>query len=114
MELATLQLKQNCDFESYVGNGDCDDFANTESCFYDGGDCCDEYSDFSYCKECFCHPDTPAMFFEKMPKTETVLEASSTTPDSGISIEPMYNSCSCLNKFMPIVYLLLIKIIKNF
>ena len=43
-----------------LGDGYCDDQANTEQCFYDFGDCCD-YTDYqtsrSLCTECFCYAD---------------------------------------------------------
>ena len=43
-----------------LGDGYCDDEANTEQCLYDLGDCCD-YTDYvtsrSLCTECFCYAD---------------------------------------------------------
>ena len=42
----------------FLGDGICDDFANTKACLYDMGDCC-YYSNYnvshSKCSECFCH-----------------------------------------------------------
>ena len=53
--LADVQLddSSNCDFKSYVANGICEDFANTPSCNYDGGDCCGP-SNYAYCGLCQC------------------------------------------------------------
>ena len=38
----------------WVGDGYCDDVANTESCTYDGGDCCGANVNTQYCTECQC------------------------------------------------------------
>lgn len=38
----------------WVGDGKCDDYTNTQSCDFDGGDCCLEYKDTTYCTECAC------------------------------------------------------------
>ena len=47
-----------------LGDGFCDDEANTENCLYDLGDCCD-YSDYSksrsLCTQCFCQADIPSL-----------------------------------------------------
>lgn len=37
--LQNYPLRDSCFFASYVGNGVCDDLANTEACSYDGGNC---------------------------------------------------------------------------
>ena len=41
----------------WIGDGQCDDILNIESCNYDGGDCCLSANkvDVSFCVECFCH-----------------------------------------------------------
>ena len=43
-----------------LGDGYCDDEANTEQCLYDLGDCCD-YTDYSIsrslCTQCFCYSE---------------------------------------------------------
>lgn len=45
---------------TWLGDGFCDDNANTEACLYDLGDCCD-YLDYnvsqSTCAECICIVD---------------------------------------------------------
>ena len=47
-----------------LGDGFCDDEANTEVCLYDLGDCCD-YTDYltsrSLCTQCFCQADIPTL-----------------------------------------------------
>ncbi len=47
------QLEQ-CDRLDYLQDGYCDDITNTKECLYDGGDCCCQDADFSYCSECNC------------------------------------------------------------
>ena len=48
------------EFVDLLGDGYCDDEANTEQCLYDLGDCCD-YTDYSisrsFCTECFCYAE---------------------------------------------------------
>ena len=38
-----------------VGNGICNDEANSQGCNYDGGDCCLACANTEHCKECACH-----------------------------------------------------------
>ena len=48
-----------CDYYNdlgYVGDGLCDDGANSAECGYDGGDCCGDDVKTDYCNECICHP----------------------------------------------------------
>ena len=46
----------------FLGDGYCDDEANTEACLYDRGDCCDFHSiSQSLCIECFCYGDLPSL-----------------------------------------------------
>ena len=48
------------DLVDFLGDGYCDDEANTEACLYDMGDCCDFNSiSQSLCIECFCYGDLP-------------------------------------------------------
>ena len=51
--------KSACPKENYVGDGYCDDATNIEECFYDGGDCCNKNSEYLFCNECVCHPNSP-------------------------------------------------------
>jgi hypothetical protein len=51
-------LGPSCDI-SYMGDGYCDDITNIEGCGFDGGDCCLDDIDTSYCDECLCLEDTP-------------------------------------------------------
>ena len=37
-----------------IGNGFCNDEANTAGCSYDGGDCCGECTNTELCIECIC------------------------------------------------------------
>ena len=42
----------------FLGDGICDDFANTKACLFDLGDCCDSTNytlSHATCFECFCH-----------------------------------------------------------
>ena len=48
-----------CDHKSWVGDGDCDDEANTPGCYYDGGDCCLENVITDFCNSCECLDPTP-------------------------------------------------------
>jgi hypothetical protein len=36
-------------------NGYCDDRANIEECYFDGGECCLDYVVVDYCEECMCY-----------------------------------------------------------
>ena len=47
-----------CDYYNdlgYVGDGLCDDGANSAECGYDGGDCCGDDVNTYWCDECICH-----------------------------------------------------------
>ena len=43
-----------CEKPSWKGDGYCDDMNNVASCDYDGGDCCGDNVDTSYCTQCLC------------------------------------------------------------
>ena len=67
--VVSIQMNENttsCSNELMIllGDGFCDDEANTESCLYDLGDCCD-YTDYSksrsLCTQCFCQADIPSL-----------------------------------------------------
>ena len=62
----------------YVGDGYCDDFDNVEECNYDGGDCCDQSADKSYCEICQCYNEsfssTLSTTASSTTKTSTVLD----------------------------------------
>ena len=47
----------NCEFhfESWIGDGICDDGTNSEDCNYDGGDCCLDFVVIDHCLDCCCH-----------------------------------------------------------
>ena len=40
-----------------IGNGFCNDEANTAGCGYDGGDCCGNCANTDLCTECTCHDE---------------------------------------------------------
>ena len=42
----------------HVADGYCDDIANTDICYWDGGDCCGPNRVIDYCTECQCHETT--------------------------------------------------------
>ena len=46
-----------CAYLHLIGNGFCNDEANTADCNYDGGDCCGPEVDKKYCADCICHED---------------------------------------------------------
>ena len=46
---------RDCQFESVIGDGICDQEANNEDCQYDGGDCC--YADCKVCSDGNCNSD---------------------------------------------------------
>ena len=54
-----LSKECNEDFKWYIGNTDafCDDFVNTASCNFDGGDCCGPNRKINYCSQCICYED---------------------------------------------------------
>ena len=43
-----------CKIPEWKGDGVCDDENNCGSCDWDGGDCCGNYVDTSYCTDCLC------------------------------------------------------------
>ena len=48
-------MEKECMHQSWIGDGICDDEANTEVCNFDGGDCCGSDADFSFCEQCICY-----------------------------------------------------------
>ena len=45
-----------------IGNGLCNDEANTEDCNYDNGDCCGACKNTDHCTDCLCHEETTLDF----------------------------------------------------
>ena len=43
-----------CFFPNWIGDGYCDDENNFHECNYDGGDCCGDSVNITYCNECLC------------------------------------------------------------
>ena len=69
--LADIEVQEDvCRYHTYVGNGFCEDFANTPECMYDGGDCCGP-SNYQYCASCQCLYDEYELI-----DTKTYLESS--------------------------------------
>lgn len=56
--LTDYPVQDNCFYKDRLGNGVCDDLANTQECNFDGGDCClfDEAA-FQACNDCQCKYD---------------------------------------------------------
>merc|ERR1711860_457820 len=50
-----LSSELNCDLMS--DDGFCDDLCNHPEQNFDGGDCCLDYIDITYCTECYCYND---------------------------------------------------------
>jgi hypothetical protein len=46
-----------CPAESWIGDGSCDDETNIEACYFDGGDCCLDNDNITLvsCTICLCH-----------------------------------------------------------
>ena len=59
---------------SYIGDGYCDDDANTKECQWDGGDCCGEkeFDNLYYCTVCECK-------WEQMTTTTAATTPTTTT-----------------------------------
>ena len=46
--------KDNCDFPDYIGDNICDDGNNNMHCNWDGGDCCIDNVNTTFCNHCDC------------------------------------------------------------
>ena len=57
-----------CSHPYLVEDGYCNDITNNPECNYDGGDCCHELADFSYCLHCECLTPPAAKMAAIMPK----------------------------------------------
>ena len=59
----TVTTYSGCDSPIWQGDNSCDDENNNANCNYDGGDCCGENVDTSWCTQCQCldpaHSTTP-------------------------------------------------------
>ena len=53
-ETSLIETEHKCQYSEDQGDGFCDDEANTESCHFDFGDCCNQDSDKSLCTNCIC------------------------------------------------------------
>ena len=54
-----------CIKPNWKGDGFCDDMNNVASCDYDGGDCCGNNVDTTYCDDCECLDPQMATCFDK-------------------------------------------------
>ena len=50
----TTVSSSGCGYPGYKGDNYCDDENNNANCDYDGGDCCGDNVDTSYCTQCQC------------------------------------------------------------
>ena len=50
----TATCSDTCGGPDYKGDGACDDNNNNCGCEWDGGDCCGENVDTTYCSVCEC------------------------------------------------------------
>ena len=51
---AKTSASQELECPLWIGDGFCDDSANTIECNYDGGDCCGSYINELFCTQCLC------------------------------------------------------------
>jgi hypothetical protein len=45
----------DCAYGQLVGNGHCNDEANSADCLYDGGECCGGCVNTDHCSDCLCY-----------------------------------------------------------
>ena len=50
----TTTDSSGCDYPDWVGDEYCDDENNIADCSFDGGDCCGDNVDTSFCSQCLC------------------------------------------------------------
>ena len=65
----TSELPVFCLFENLIGDGLCQDEANTNECNFDGGDCCGSDVNTTYCVSCQCVMQSPGDFSTTMSAT---------------------------------------------
>ena len=63
-----------------VGDGYCDDIANTQICNWDGGDCCGPYANTDHCSDCTCQD--PNLTTQMSTISTTVTTSNPTTTGS--------------------------------
>ena len=51
---STTTAPSACDYPDWQDDGFCDDENNNSNCEYDGGDCCGDNVDTSWCTQCLC------------------------------------------------------------
>ena len=68
----------------HVADGYCDDIANTDICYWDGGDCCGPNRVIDYCTECQCH-ETTTTTTTGSPTTTGYTSGTSTTTGKSFS-----------------------------
>ena len=92
IELHTT-IAYNCSskLSDMKGDGICHDSLNTESCNFDGGDCCNEdsYFGYPYCTRCECL-EVPLVANETLQNNFTMMPGNLTTLNESIAeIEPI-------------------------
>ena len=71
-----------CGFPNWQGDKVCDDMNNNADCDYDGGDCCGDFVDTSYCRLCQCLDPTHTTPSTTMFATSTTSFLKSTSQTS--------------------------------
>ena len=56
--ITTSAFSTACDLRDQIGDGFCNDETNNPNCEYDGGDCCGDDVDETYCTYCYCFSGT--------------------------------------------------------
>ena len=81
-----------CPKPHWIGDGACDDLTNIAECDFDGNDCCQDNSSFSFCQICAClesNVTTTTVNEGSTAKVTTELdstfESTTTDNDAGIS-----------------------------
>ena len=74
-----------CAYPGYKGDNYCDDENNNANCDYDGGDCCGDNVDTSYCTQCLClDPGNSTISTTTVPTSTTTVATITKIP-----MEPM-------------------------
>ena len=81
----------------HVADGYCDDIANTDICYWDGGDCCGPNRVIDYCTECQCHETTTQTTPTATTATTitTAVPTSAPTTTAGVSIQVTTTGPGC-------------------
>ena len=72
----TTTDSSGCEYPDWVGDEYCDDENNNVDCSFDGGDCCGDNVDTSFCSQCLCLEDQTS---SALTTTTTSTTSTSTT-----------------------------------